>query len=67
MTAIEHLHAAREHLCMAMAAAEEERRAAVARHFGGYHNTDEDHASRLLEIARDVHGRLDPQIDRLGF
>lgn len=67
MKAIEHLHAAREHLCMAMAVAEDERQAAVARHPGGYTNKYADDAARLLEIAQDVHSRLYPQIDRLGL
>lgn len=66
MTALYHLKTAREHLAMAMGEAEIQRRAAVATHPGGYHNSHEDDARLLFEIAQEVHGRLDRKINSIA-
>ena len=65
LTACQHLEAALNHLALAMGAAHEEERTAVAEHPGGTFNTRADDARQWMRVAQATHGKLDRELEGL--
>jgi hypothetical protein len=64
-TSLQYLEHARETLCLAMEAADAERRKAIEEHIGGHLNLPAKQAENLMEVASTVHTKLDRMIEQL--